>query len=273
MSVKETKRKRDVVARPQSVNKDEKKVYKETLTALQIELVKLQRQVIADGDRILIILEGRDTAGKDGAIKRITEHLSARQARVVALAKPSDREQSGWYFQRYVAHLPLAQEMVIFNRSWYNRAGVERVMGFCTKEQYDEFMETVPLLEQMLARSGIRILKYYLDIDKKEQRKRLKRRHEDPLRQWKISPMDEVSASHWDDYSQARNEMFAKTHHVSAPWFVVKADDKRIARIQIIKHLLSQLEYKGKDESLALSDPAVVFPYEDAVLQEHKLSR
>lgn len=261
-----------VEEQPKVDKKARKREYKRTLYALQVELVKLQKDIIAHDDRILIILEGRDAAGKDGTIKRITEHLSPRETRVVALGKPSDREQSAWYFQRYVTHLPAAHEMVLFNRSWYNRAGVERVMGFCTDEQYEEFLETVPLFEQMLARSGIRIFKYYLDITKAEQKRRLKDRHRDPLKQWKISSIDEVATSRFADYSKVRNDMFARTHHVSAPWFVVNANDKRTARLQIIKHLLSQLSYEDKDETLTMPDPAVVFGYEEEALHAKKIA-
>ena len=191
--------------------------YGKVLLGLQIELVKLQRDIIRNDRKILIILEGRDAGGKDGAIKRITEHLSPRETRVVALSKPSDRELGQWYFERYIAQLPRAQEMVLFNRSWYNRAGVERVMGFCTDAQYEEFMTSVVDLEALLIRSGITIVKYYLDIDRKEQKKRLKARRDSPLKQWKISPIDTRATKKWDAYSRARNAMFARTHTVLSP--------------------------------------------------------
>jgi polyphosphate kinase 2 len=241
--------------------------YHRMLLRLQIELVKLQRTIIADDRKILVIFEGRDAAGKDGAIKHIVEHLSPRETRVVALSKPSERDASAWYFQRYVPQLPLAQEMVLFNRSWYNRAGVERVMGFCTKDQYEEFMETVLPFEQMLERSGIRLFKYYLDIGKDEQKRRLKSRHEDPLKQWKISPIDEAAPKHWKDYSAARNEMFLRTHSPLSPWFVVRAGDKHEARLNIIRHLLSQLSYKGKSKRLVRPDPEIVFAYDALYLE------
>jgi polyphosphate kinase 2 len=244
----------------------DKKTYKRTLRALQIELVKLQRHLIAHGDRILVIFEGRDSGGKDGTIKRITQHLSPRETRVVALGKPSDREKTTWYFQRYVPHLPAAEELVLFNRSWYNRAGVERVMGFCTDAEYQEFMETVPYFEQMLQRSGIRLLKYYLDISKDEQKKRLKDRRKDPLKQWKMSPIDAQAQKHWEDYSLARNEMFARTHNPNSPWIVVRANDKHLARLNVIRDMLSRLPYDDKDESLILPDPNLIFPYEEACL-------
>ncbi|MBU6397900.1 MAG: polyphosphate kinase 2, partial [Rhodospirillales bacterium] len=201
--------------------------YEKQLRHLQIELVKLQRHVISEGRRVLIILEGRDGAGKDGTIKRITEHLSPRDIRVVALPKPSDFETTQWYFQRYVAHLPAAGEIVLFNRSWYNRAGVEKVMGFCTDSEYREFMRTAPTFETMLADAGIIIIKYYLDISRKEQKKRLEARRDDPLKQWKISPIDEKALRHFDDYTKARNAMLLATDSAAAPWVVVQANDKK----------------------------------------------
>jgi polyphosphate kinase 2 len=238
-----------------------KKEYEATLYSLHIELVKLQKHFIAHGDKILVILEGRDAAGKDGAIKRITEHLSPRETRVVALGKPSDRERTTWYFQRFAPHLPAAQEFVLFNRSWYNRAGVERVMGFCTDEEYEVFMSTVHEFEDMLVRSGIRLFKYYLDISKSEQKKRLDARRTDPLKQWKISPIDEQATKYWDDYSRARNDMFARTHMEFAPWTVVRANNKRLARLNLIKDILGRLDYEGKDGGLVVPDPDIVFEY------------
>jgi polyphosphate kinase 2 len=192
--------------------------YEDRLYRLQVELVKLQRHVIARGQKVLVILEGRDGAGKDGTIKRIVEHLSPRDIRVVALPKPSDREATQWYFQRYVEHLPAAGEIVLFNRSWYNRAGVEHVMGFCTEEEYDVFIRTVPVFERMLAQAGILIVKYYLDIDRAEQKRRLQARRDDPLKQWKISPIDDKAIKHWDDYTKARNAMLRLTDSSDAPW-------------------------------------------------------
>ena len=243
-----------------------KKEYKETLYRLQVELVKLQRHIIKHNDRILVIFEGRDSAGKDGTIKRIIQHLSPRETRVTALGKPSDRERSSWYFQRYAPHLPSAQELVLFNRSWYNRAGVERVMGFCSDEEYEEFMETVPEFEQMLVRSGIQLFKYYLDISKAEQKKRLQARKDDPLKQWKVSPIDDLALKHWKDYSLARNAMFARTHNPVAPWTVVRADNKHVARLQVIKDLLTRLQYADKDEALVLPNPDAVYEYDEAYL-------
>ena len=233
-----------------------------TLRQLQIELVKLQRHFIACDDKILILLEGRDAAGKDGLIKRIVEHLSPRETRVVALGKPSDRDRTAWYFQRFVPHLPVARELVLFNRSWYNRAGVERVMGFCSDEEYEEFMQSVPSFELMLTRSGVKLLKYYLDIGRDEQKKRLKERRTDPLTQWKTSPIDEKAIENWEAYGDARDEMLARTHSEHAPWTVVHADDKRAARLNVIRDALSRLHYGGKDKKLANPDRHVVFPYD-----------
>jgi polyphosphate kinase 2 len=244
-----------------------KREYRTTLLTLQIELVKLQRHFIECGDRILVLVEGRDAAGKDGVIKRITEHLSPRETRVVALGKPSDRDRTSWYFQRFVPHLPAAQEFVLFNRSWYNRAGVERVMGFCTEEEHKEFMETVLEFEHMLVRSGIKLLKYYLDISKDEQQQRLEDRRKSPLTQWKISPIDALAQDKWDAYSVARDEMLARTHNPVTPWTVVRADDKPAARLNLIKNLLSRLHYSGKDGSALISDPDIVFEYGDIYLR------
>ena len=219
----------------------EKDNEKADLEVAQIELVKLQRHVIETGQMILVILEGRDAAGKDGTIKRIVQHLSPREARVVALGIPSDRDRKAWYFQRYVEHLPVAGEIVLFNRSWYNRAGVERVMKFCSKEEYDTFLKTAPIFEELLVHCGITLVKYYLDISKEEENKRLKQRRDDPLSQWKSSPIDAEAVKHWEDYSGARNEMLARTHTMVAPWTVVRADNKPLARINLIRDLLTRL--------------------------------
>jgi polyphosphate kinase 2 len=240
---------------------------KKALVKLQVELVKLQRDVIGNNRKILIILEGRDAGGKDGAIKRVIKHLSPRDTRVVALPKPSDREQGEWYFQRYIAQLPAAQEMVLFNRSWYKRAGVERVMGFCTDDQYEDFMTSVVDLEAQLIRSGITLIKYYLDISKAEQKKRLNSRRESPLKQWKISPIDAQAGKHWEDYSKARNAMFARTHTLISPWIVVRADDKRQARLNLIRDLLARLSYPGADETLLTANANIVFAYDNAYLE------
>ncbi|WP_413733509.1 polyphosphate kinase 2 [Sodalis sp. RH21] len=248
------------------------KEYDDYLHLLQIELVKLQREIIASNDKIVVIFEGRDAAGKDGIIKTISEHLSAREIRVVALGKPSERDRAEWYFQRYVAQLPADQEMVLFNRSWYNRAGVERVMGFCSDAQYEQFMDTVTDFEQLLVRSGIKLIKYYLDISKQEQKQRLESRVTDPLKQWKISPIDEQATKLWKRYSAARNEMLTRTHTPLAPWIVVHSDDKHTARINIVRDLLGRLQYKGKDKNLALPDPEVVFAFDTVCIENGRLA-
>ncbi len=249
-----------------------KKTYKHTLRQLQIELVKLQRHLIRDGDKILIIFEGRDAAGKDGCIKRIVQHLSPRETRVVALGKPSDRDRSAWYFQRYVPYLPVSQELVLFNRSWYNRAGVERVMGFCTDAEYEEFMDSVLAFEHMLVSSGIKLLKYYLDISKAEQKKRLDERQLSPLTQWKISTLDDQALKKWKPYSLARNAMLARTHNPVTPWGIVRADNKHLTRLNIIKDMLSRLDYDDKDEQLVLPDPQIVLTYDAAYLENGVLA-
>lgn len=246
--------------------------YEEQLQLLQIELVKLQRHFIECGDKILVLFEGRDAAGKDGSIKRIIEHLSPRETRVVALGTPSDRERSAWYFQRYVAHLPTAGEFVLFNRSWYNRAGVEKVMGFCTAEQHAEFLQSVVPFEQMLVNSGIKLLKYYLDISKPEQKQRLEDRRRDPLKQWKIGAIDAVALKKWKAYSQARDEMLLHTHSDAAPWHVVRADNKRLARLNVIRDLLSRIDYAGKNQALIQPDTDIVFEFSADALTDGRLA-
>jgi polyphosphate kinase 2 len=236
--------------------------YERQLVKLQIELVKLQRYVIEHGQRVVVIFEGRDAAGKDGTIKRITEHMSPRETRVVALRPPTERDQRSWYFQRYVTYLPAKGEIVLFNRSWYNRAGVERVMGFCTKAETEEFLETAPNFEAMLARAGITLVKYYLDISKAEQQRRLAERRKDPLSQWKLSPVDVKAPKLWHAYSKARNKMLERTHGMNAPWVVVRADDKQHARLNIIRDLLWRLEYPGRHRRLKRPDEAIVCPYD-----------
>jgi polyphosphate kinase len=233
---------------------------KKILHRLFVELVKLQKEVISSNLKLLVILEGRDTAGKDGTIKRIIKHLSPRETRVVALGKPSDRQQREWYFQRYSIHLPASGEFVLLNRSWYNRAGVEKVMSFCTEKDYKSFFTEVELFEKMLTDAGFIILKYYLDVSKKEQERRLKDRETDPLKQWKISPIDNEAQKCWYDYSVARNEMLLRTNFMYAPWFVVKADKKKAAHIALITHLLLQLKYQHKDKKLLSHDYELVYP-------------
>ena len=247
--------------------------YDAELRRLQIQLVCLQRHLIASNEKLLVIIEGRDGAGKDGTIKRITEHMSPRETRVVALGKPSDREQTEWYFQRHVAHLPAGGELVLFNRSWYNRAGVEHVMGFCTEAEYESFLTTVPLFEDLLVRSGIRLFKYYLDIDRDEQKRRLASREHDPLKQWKISPIDKVALKHWKAYSRARDAMLSRTHSAAAPWIVVRADDKKLARLNLIRDLLSRLDYDGKAKPKLLApDRRIVFSFDAEALRDGRLA-
>ena len=219
--------------------------YNRTLFELQCELVKLQRWVHAKKLKVAVILEGRDAAGKGGMIKRITHRLDARLYRVVALSTPTERERAQWYFQRYVAHLPTGGEIVFFDRSWYNRAGVERVMGFCSDRDYEEFMETVPHFESMITRSGIILIKYWLSISLAEQRRRLEARLQSPFKEWKLSRMDIESLRRWDDYTKAKEIMFQRTHRPEAPWWIIDANDKRNARLNCIRHLLSQVPYRN----------------------------
>ncbi|WP_432485619.1 polyphosphate kinase 2 [Kineococcus esterisolvens] len=227
--------------------------------SLQIELLKLQKWVKSSGERLVVLCEGRDAAGKGGTIKRFTEHLNPRGARVVALEKPSEREASQWYFQRYVSHLPAAGEIVLFDRSWYTRAGVERVMGFATDEEYERFMHQVPLFERMLVDDGIHLVKFWFSVTRAEQRTRFAIRQIDPVRQWKLSPMDLASLGRWDDYTAAKEAMFERTDTDFAPWTVVKTNDKKRARLEAMRVVLSRFDYDGKDESVVgRPDPALV---------------
>ncbi|MGB7244656.1 MAG: polyphosphate kinase 2 [Sulfitobacter sp.] len=219
-------------------------VYEAELARLQIELVKLQEWVKQTGRRVAIIFEGRDAAGKGGTIKRITEAMNPRICQVVALPAPTEREKTQWYFQRYVAHLPAAGEIIIFDRSWYNRAGVERVMGFCNEEEYKEFMRSCPEFERMLVRSGIQLIKYWFSVSDEEQERRFQKRLTDPTKQWKLSPMDLESRKRWVDYSKAKDDMFSHTDIKQAPWYVVNSDVKKHARLNCINHLLSLIPYK-----------------------------
>jgi len=217
--------------------------YERELRRMQVELVKLQEWIRHENLRVVVLFEGRDAAGKGGAIKRITESLNPRVCRVVALGTPTEREKTQWYFQRYVAHLPAAGEMVLFDRSWYNRAGVERVMGFCTEQQYREFMQSCPEFERMLVRSGIVLIKYWFSVSDAEQERRFQDRIKTPTKRWKLSPMDLEARKHWADYSRAKDEMFAITDLKQTPWHVINAEDKKSARLNVIHHLLSMIPY------------------------------
>lgn len=229
---------------PQKRKKIKNDVYEKELARLQVELVKLQEWIKHEGLKVVAIFEGRDAAGKGGVIKRITEKLSPRICRVVALGTPTEREKTQWYFQRYVPHLPAAGEMTLFDRSWYNRAGVERVMGFCTDEEYREFMRSGPEFERMIVRSGIILIKYWFSVSDDEQERRFQSRIEDPTKRWKLSPMDLKSRERWEGYSKAKDEMFAHTDIKQAPWYVVNADVKKRARLNCISHLLSAIPYE-----------------------------
>jgi polyphosphate kinase 2 len=221
-----------------------KRVYEDELYRLQAELVKLQEWVRLEGLRVVVLFEGRDAAGKGSAIKRVTEYLNPRVAQIVALPTPTERQRTQWYFQRYVDHLPAAGEIRLFDRSWYNRAGVEHVMGFCTPEEYRRFLQQTPIFERLLIEDGIILRKYWFSVSDAEQERRFKSRLDDPMRQWKLSPMDLESISRWEDYSRAKDEMFVHTDIPESPWFVVEADDKRRARINMIHHLLSTIPYE-----------------------------
>ncbi|MDJ0695676.1 polyphosphate kinase 2 [Mastigocoleus sp. MO_188.B34] len=224
--------------------KIKQKVYEKELKRLQIELVKLQEWVKHEGLRVVVVFEGRDAAGKGGAIQRIAECLNPRVCRIAALGKPTEREKTQWYFQRYVAHLPAAGEIVLFDRSWYNRTGVERVMGFCTHEQYVEFLRSCPEFEHMLQRSGIILIKYWFSVSDEEQERRFQKRIENRTKRWKLSPMDLESRARWVEYSKAKDDMFAATDTTLSPWYVVEADDKKSARLNCINHLLSMIPYE-----------------------------
>ncbi len=224
-----------------------RKSYEKQLYDLQIELLKLQSHVKKTGSRLVVVFEGRDSAGKGGCIQRFTEHLNPRQARVVALAKPTDGERGQWYFQRYVAHMPTRGEIALFDRSWYNRAGVERVMGFADQDQVADFLREAPEFEAMLVRDGVHLIKIYLDIGREMQIKRFHSRRHDPLKQWKLSDIDLVAISKWDDYTRAQQEMFRFTHTTTSPWVVVLANDQRRARLEAIRVVLASMEYEGKD--------------------------
>lgn len=241
--------------------------------ALQLGLVQLQQAMVDSGERAVIVLEGRDTSGKDSLIKAVTEHLSVRNTRVVALPKPSDRERTQWYFQRYIAHLPAAGELVIFNRSWYNRGGVEVVNGFSTHEEQAQFLKDVPGFERMLVESGIRLVKLWLDISKDEQAARLKERETDPLKALKRSPLDEVAQTKWDEYTEARDTMLAATHSDAAPWTCVRANGKKKAHKAVIQHLLRALGTKDAEKDVEAPDAKVLFGYKVAATEDDRLAR
>lgn len=233
--------------------------YETQKAQLQAELLKVQKWVGETGQKIVMLFEGRDAAGKGGTIKRFMEHLNPREARVVALNKPTDREKGEWFFQRYVQHLPTAGEMVFYDRSWYNRAGVERVMGFCSPNEYLEFMRQTPEVERMLVRSGIRLYKFWFSVTQEEQKRRFDSRSQDPLKRWKLSPVDVASLSKWDDYTEAKEAMFFYTDTADAPWTIVKSNDKKRARLEAMRYVLSTLDYPDKDLSVARApDPLII---------------
>ena len=235
--------------------------YERQKASLQVELLKVQRWVREQGQKIVLLFEGRDAAGKGGTIKRFMEHLNPRSARVVALEKPSDLESGQWFFQRYIKELPTAGEIVLFDRSWYNRAGVERVMGFCSPNDYLEFMRQTPDLERMLVRSGVRLFKFWFSITQEEQRRRFESRKHDPLKQWKLSPIDVASLDRWEDYTEAKEAMFFYTDTADAPWVIVKSDDKKRARLNCMQHFLASLPYPDKNPEVVRGpDPLIVGP-------------
>jgi len=250
----------DQRTKPDRMSKAE---YDKQLHLLNIELVKWQRWVKEHGIKVVALFEGRDAAGKGGTIKRVIEHLNPRICSVVALEKPSEREQSQWYFQRYIHHLPGAGEIVLFDRSWYNRAGVERVMGFCNKGQVMEFLRTVSTVENMIQRSGIHLIKFWFSVTKEEQAKRFNSRATDPLKQWKLSPIDQVYQEKWDDYTKAKEDMFYYTSVPDSPWVVVKSNDKKSARINAIKYLLNQFNYTGKNDDVIQIDRRIIRTVKD----------
>ena len=247
-------------------------IYEEHMLGLQRELLKCQRWIEESGQRVVVLFEGRDAAGKGGTIKRYMEHLNPRTARVVALTKPNERERTQWYFQRYIQHLPAAGELCLFDRSWYNRAGVERVMGFCTPNEYLEFMRECPLLEQMLVRSGIRLIKYWFSVSREEQARRFKARETDPLKQWKLSPIDRASLDKWDAYTEAKEAMFFYTDTADSPWTIVKADDKKRARLNCMQHFLATMPYPNRDTSIATPpDPLIVGTTDHVIGRDNRI--
>jgi polyphosphate kinase 2 len=247
------------------------KDYKHELRELQIGLVRYQEWAAQTGAKAVVVFEGRDSAGKDGAIARITEHLTARRTRAISLPKPNDRERTEWYFQRYVHYLPAAGEIVIFNRSWYNRAGVEPVMGFCTEREHEDFLRDAPNFERMLEEAGVKLVKLWLDISKQEQAIRLEARRDDPLKALKVSALDGEAQKRWKDYSKARNSMLQRTSSDAAPWWCVHTDHKKEARLNIIRHLLHELAPKDIRHHVSKPDPAVLYRFDDAALTDGRL--
>ena len=251
----------------------ENDAYDNELRDLQIAMIRTQQQAISEGWKILAIFEGRDAAGKDGAIARVTAPLARRETRVVALPKPSDRERSQWYFQRYIAHLPAAGEFVLFNRSWYNRAGVEPVMGFCSAEEHEEFLREAPNFERMLVASGVKLIKFWLDISPDEQAKRLKARRTDPLKVFKTSPLDDVAEAKWDAYTAARDEMLRRTDCDEAPWICVRADHKKPTRLNILRWMLASVAPSKLRKDIEKPDPSVIFRFDPDALTDGRLHR
>lgn len=275
---------KQIVIRPEEKNPEKafkkdgrmkRAFYEEEIRKLQIELVKLQNWVKKHNSNIIIIMEGRDGAGKGGTIKALTEYMNPRGCRVVALQKPSEVERVQWYFQRYISNFPNGGEIVFYDRSWYNRAGVEKVMGFCTPEQYKEFIYQAPNLEQMLLGSGFLLFKYFLDVGQDEQLMRIQRRKTDPLRMWKLSPIDEKSLNLWDDYTEAFQKMFSRTHTPYAPWVIVDSNDKKRARLNLARDLLSRIDYDGKDQSnvCLLADPNIAVRYSQGYTSKDSSSK
>ncbi|WP_394198194.1 polyphosphate kinase 2 [Litoreibacter albidus] len=250
---------------PKKINRA---AYEAEKAALQVELLKVQHWIQETGQKFVLLFEGRDAAGKGGTIKRFTEHLNPRTARVVALNKPTEQERGQWFFQRYIKHLPTSGEMVLYDRSWYNRAGVERVMNFCAPSEYLEFMRQTPEFERMLARSGIKLFKYWFSVTQEEQKKRFSSRETDPLKRWKLSPIDRASLDKWDDYTEAKEAMFFYTDTADAPWTVIRSNDKKRARLACIKHFLWQLDYPDKDASVATPPDPKIYHQAEAVVHQ-----
>jgi len=242
--------------------------YLKLMKPLQIELLKLQNWIRSSGTKVCVIFEGRDAAGKGGTIKRVIEHMNPRGCRVVALEKPTDVERTQWYFQRYIPNLPSAGEMVLFDRSWYNRAGVERVMGFCSMDQVREFLRSTPEFERMLVRSGVKLIKFYFSVSKEEQHRRFTKRETDPLKQWKLSPGDRESQDKWNEYTRAKEDMFFFTSTLDAPWVVIKSDDKKRARINAIRYLLNQIDYPGKNVDILRTNRRIIRPVQEELDME-----